>query len=646
MRLEIIDELPTAPRSNFMFNRDDTIFIEREVQKLLSKGVIRKCDHENPEFISNIFLRDKPDGSKRMILNLKKFNECVAYRKFKMDTIKSVLTMITPGSFMASLDLREAYYMIKICEEHQRYLKFKWGNSLYQFTSMPFGLTSAPRQFTKLLKPVLSRLRMLGHSLCAYIDDILIVAESYEACKKSVTATKCLFEQLGFLVHPIKSQPEPTQEIVFLGFAINSVHMSVRLTDRKIAAYTNLCRTLQSKPSPSVRDVAQLIGKLVSSFPAVEHGKLFYRQLERGKLAALKRNKGSFDGPCPISPSMHGELDWWKTNLSQASSPITHGSYDIVLQTDSTLNSWGATCNGQVSKGHFSHEEKSAFGHNINACELLAIFLALQSMRLVTKNKHVLIQCDNVTAVAHVNAMGGLRSNLCDELAHAIWTWCFSNNTWLSCQHIPGIDNTLADFCSRNPNNRTEWSLSKQHFQKIHRRFGPFDVDLFASRLNNKHSVFVSWEPDPRAAFVDAFTLDWSHFYFYAFPPFSVMGRCVQQIRLQKARGIIVAPLWSTQTWFADLMKISTDHPAILPTTPDMVRLPHAPLQNHPLLGQLTLIACTVSGIPSETEAFQTRQPLSSCPRGDAQRSSNTLPTSKGGAYSVVNGRLISFTHL
>lgn len=66
--------------------------------------------------------------------------------------------------------------MIKICEKHQRYLKFKWGNSLYQFISMPFGLTSAPRQFTKLLKPVLSRLRMLGHSLCAYIDDILMVA--------------------------------------------------------------------------------------------------------------------------------------------------------------------------------------------------------------------------------------------------------------------------------------------------------------------------------------------------------------------------------------------------------------------------------------------------------------------------------------
>jgi hypothetical protein len=95
----------------------------------------------------------KETGKVRVIFNLKHLNEAVTYRKFKMDTLESAIKLMKPGCFMTSIDLRDAYYSVPITPKHRKYLKFMWRGVLYQFTSLPMGLTSSPRLFTKILKP-------------------------------------------------------------------------------------------------------------------------------------------------------------------------------------------------------------------------------------------------------------------------------------------------------------------------------------------------------------------------------------------------------------------------------------------------------------------------------------------------------------
>ena len=114
----------------------------------------------------------KETGKVRVIFNLKHLNEAVTYRKFKMDTLESAIKLMKPGCFMTSIDLRDAYYSVPITPEHRKYLKFMWRGVLYQFTSLPMGLTSSPRIFTKILKPVFATLRSrYGHCCLGYIDD-------------------------------------------------------------------------------------------------------------------------------------------------------------------------------------------------------------------------------------------------------------------------------------------------------------------------------------------------------------------------------------------------------------------------------------------------------------------------------------------
>ena len=110
--------------------------------------------------------------SHSMILNLKDLNNFVVYKHFKMESLNSVLDLMTPGCFMASIDIKDAYYSVPIAKEHHKFLRFIWRDNLYQYVCLPNGLSSAPRIFTKLLKPGLKFLREQGFLSCAYIDDV------------------------------------------------------------------------------------------------------------------------------------------------------------------------------------------------------------------------------------------------------------------------------------------------------------------------------------------------------------------------------------------------------------------------------------------------------------------------------------------
>uniref|UniRef100_A0A1X7U667 Reverse transcriptase domain-containing protein n=1 Tax=Amphimedon queenslandica TaxID=400682 RepID=A0A1X7U667_AMPQE len=70
-----------------------------------------------------------------------------------------------------------------------------------QFSCVPFGLFCAPWIFTKTLKPDLTLLRDLGVRLVAYIDNILVLAETKELAQCHTEARMYLLQNLGYTIH-------------------------------------------------------------------------------------------------------------------------------------------------------------------------------------------------------------------------------------------------------------------------------------------------------------------------------------------------------------------------------------------------------------------------------------------------------------
>lgn len=424
---------------------------------------------------------------------------------------------------------------------------------MVHFTSMANGLSCAPRVFTKYLKPIYATLHNLGYLSLGYIDDSYLQGDTSSECLENIKVTPSLFKKVGFHLHPTKSVIIPTQRLTFLGFVLDSNDMTVTPTESKIQKVVTACQHLLTKHNPTITEVAEVIGLIVSNFPGAQYGPLHYRSLESDKIQALKINKGNYKFHMQLTSNSIAEVKWWIANMPTVQRDIVRPNPSMVTQTGASKKGWRAVLGNQEIGGRWTDAETT---NHINILELQAAFFVLKAFCHSTSNTHVQLQIDNTTAVAYITNMGGSKSTQLNNLAKAMWTWGINKNIWVSAVHIAGKLNTSADNKSQNFSDKHEWSLSKEYFQEILSVYPELNIDLFASRLNNQLDVYCSWKPDPGCTYVDAFSIDWSNFNFFAFPPFSLIPRCVQNILQDKAQGILLIPVWPTQTWFPLVLQL------------------------------------------------------------------------------------------
>ena len=230
---------------------------------------------------------------------------------------------------------------------------------------------------------------------------------------------------------------------------------------------------------------------------------------------------------------------------------------------------WGA----HTARGQWSLPESK---YHINHLELKAVFLALKEFQTLVFNKTVLVATDNTTVVAYINKEGGMKSGSLCALLWRILSWCTRQQVTLRARHIPGRLNVIADKLSRlGQTIQTEWSLHPEVFQAVCSRWHQPQVDLFASRFNNKLPQFVSPVPDPQAWAVDALSLSWEDLDPYAFPPAAILGKVVEKLQDYSCnRIILIAPGWPNMPWFWDLVAMSSQIPLCLPSIPNLVSQP------------------------------------------------------------------------
>ena len=642
------DDLPKTVEftQNRCFSKDQTVAIQNEIESLLKKGVIQRVEHSEHERISPIFVVPKKDGKWRMILNLKDLNKDIQYHHFKMETLKDALSLVKEGCFMSSLDLKDAYFSVHVNEASQQYLKFKWENQLYAFTAFPNGLSCCPRLFTKLLKPVMAQLHLLGFVATIFIDDTLLMGETKEECERNVATALQLFQSLGFVVHPTKSVLVPSTTITYLGFEIDSLQMRVTPSEERKRDIYDMASWLIEQGQSTIRQLASFIGKVVSCFHGVKYGPLHYRCMDVQKTQSLAQNKGNFEAVVHLSVETKKELTWWKDNILSASAEVQddRGDPDFVIFSDASLSGWGCSCEIGKTGGHWDAVESL---NHINVLELKAALLGLQCFAKDKKDIHIRLMMDNTTAVACVSKMGTSHSVLCNNVTQEIWAFCIERNIWVSSAFIPGKLNVEADRESRRQNLDAEWCLKTDILTEALSILGcKPDIDLFASRLNKQFDKYIAFRPDPDALLIDAFSCSWKNLDFYAFPPFCIISRVLSKICREGAKGVIVVPDWPTQAWYPCLARLLTQEPVLVSARNNLLNLPAKPGIKHRLHKSLRLVICQISGRDTENQAFQSKLPRLSAQLGERERKNNMRVTSLGGKGMRLRDRYIRFRRL
>lgn len=238
----------------------------------------------------------------------------------------------------------------------------------------------------------------------------------------------------------------------------------------------------------------------------------------------------------------------------------------------------------------------------------MAALFAIKSFAKNIRNCEILLRIDNTTAVSYVNKMGGVQHPNLHRIAEEIWQWCESRDIWLVASYIKSEENVEADRESRVKNIDTEWELADYAFRRAVGEFGEPRIDLFATRCNTKCERYFFWENDPEVLAIDAFTKDWHSLgLFWAFPPFALILRVLKKIVVDKATGIVVVPLWSSQLWFPLFMKLLLKKPLIFRPSPTLLISPCRSI-HHPLARKLSLMVGILSGNLLKEEDCQDRR--------------------------------------
>ena len=637
-----VPQQTTAP-GEIHLDAGKTQIMAEEVQKLEEKGAISAVQESEPGYTSSIFLVPKSDGSWRPVVNLKPLNQYVISRHFKMESLKTAKNIIQKGDWLVKLDLKDAYLTVPMHRDHWKFLRFRWKGRLWQFKVLPFGLSSAPYTFTKLMKPVISLLRKLGIRVILYLDDMLIMAESQEEAKRHLATALELLVCLGFVVNTRKSVFSPSQSLEFLGFLLDTQRMVISLPENKLRSLRKLCSQMARQEKTTLREIAQLLGMMVAAHPAILPAPLHFRCLERAKSQALRLGL-QYEMEVRLTMEMKADLGWWQTKVARHNGrTLQITQWDLTIESDASMRGWGASCQGTTTGGPWTAGEKM---NSINYLELLAAFLALQSFASNMESVRILLRIDNITAIAFLNRMGGAHSRLLSDLAVEVWNWCLRRDITIHAEHLPGRENIRADWESRHMMDSSNWMLHRGVFTQLEELLGPFSVDLFASRTNAQLPVYCSWRADPTAWAVDALSISWAGLYPYLFPPFTLIPACLDKISREEVSALMIAPVWPNQLWFPQLLRRLRGPPILLPHTQDIISDPEG--RPHPLVmeGHLPLAAWPISGNHSVQKDYQRELLRSSGNRGGNLRSQHTQEPGICGIAGALDGALIHFQPL
>ena len=434
----------------------------------------------------------------RWCLDCQVLNSLIKKHGVRYEAVEEVRTFLCKGDFCTSVDVKGAFLHIPIHPNSRYLLQFSANGTIYQFNTLPFGVSSAPFFWTKIFGVLIRRIRSLGIRVSVYMDDLLSASSDFETCLKHTALVISILEEAGITINFEKSVLSPSQKIVHIGFLWNTRSNVILLRRSKINDISKAARHLLNLPSPTSRDLARMSGKLISTSPALLPAIYKRRPLTRD----IKITNQNWDQPVTLSHASIKALKFFSSPhlISKFNGrPLVQANPFWILTSDASPSGWGATLEAPhasppihlTTKGSFSSSELL---QSSNFKETLALTLATLSFKDViinSQNLSILFRSDNTTAVSYLRKMGGPIAHL-EEAISPLIKWIIRHRIHYQVSHIPGRENEKADSLSRSKRRDHDYILSRHQFTYLESQWGPHSIDLFASRINKQATRFAS----------------------------------------------------------------------------------------------------------------------------------------------------------
>ena len=535
------------------------------------------------------------------MIDLSHLNDFVQLTPFKMETVASVLLSVREGDFLASLDLKDAYFQIPIHGSSRKLLRFMSEGKVYQFRALCFGLSTAPQVFTRVFAAVSAWAHSRGIRL-RYLDDWLVLSSSEKKAKQAVQPLLSLCHTLGIVINEKKSDLIPSQTAKYLGMTIDTGAGKVF-------------------PSGASREIPIGSGEI-----------LYYGISPVSALAGDPRSPGFARAP--------------GSSRSSSDALIAVASEDaLVPRVRPSLASGGFAGGSETGFVLVDGEGPSFDGGSIrDTCAgsspvLCRVFVGVGRSPPQSKRVRGVVRPEVAPHQSSRNE-GPLPGS------SGISGRCYRSSRDSDVRQLDGrgvrqqtrghgfpgpvfVDQPPSEMDGefRRPS-RCEISTRREQRAGRSSQLSrascrdrvvspPSGGEVTASRLGQsvdrpfcnvpqrETALYCSLVPDPQAVFEDAFRHPWDDLDLYAFPPFPLVGRVIARVQeSSRVAMTLVAPLWPEKEWFADLLLLLTQPPLALPCWDRLLRQPHCSLF-HQGVHMLNLHAWRLSSVTSESQAFR-----------------------------------------
>lgn len=235
--------------------------VKLRIGKMLDDGIIEKAQHTN-SFVSPMHVVAKGSGDFRIVIDMRAANKAIKRKFYPLPIMENLLQNLAGTKFFTSLDLTSAYHQVQLHPDSRYVTTFMSPQGPMQFTRLVFGMNAAPELFQEAIEEVLKDC----DGATAYLDDILIVANSLEELRARTTKVEKALKDNNLMLNREKCQYEK-ESIEFLGFRLDKD--GVHPTKEKLETINSFKRPKDIKELKSFLGCVSFLGAFVENMATV-----------------------------------------------------------------------------------------------------------------------------------------------------------------------------------------------------------------------------------------------------------------------------------------------------------------------------------------------------------------------------------------
>ena len=188
--------------------------LKQEIERMIQDDVIEEVT--GASWISPVQIVYKGNGELRVCVDLREANKAVIRERFPIPRIQDLLRQLSGARMFSTLDLRKAYWQVRLAEESRDITSYVAAGKVYQFKRLPFGLASAPEVYQMVMSIVCEGLS----GVLSYFDDVVVYGSTPEEHWQNLRAVMDKLQVSGLRLNADKCALDMS-ELKFLGHIIS-----------------------------------------------------------------------------------------------------------------------------------------------------------------------------------------------------------------------------------------------------------------------------------------------------------------------------------------------------------------------------------------------------------------------------------------